>query len=97
MIAASYWGKFKTTFQMVMVCLMIADIPQLQLLTDIIMWIALLLTVISLVDYRKFASADFLEKVYGGERVTLIRDILENANFSEDERSEILALVNTAE
>ena len=50
-IAASYWGKFKTTFQMVMVCLMIADIPQLQLVTDIVMWIALLLTVISLVDY----------------------------------------------
>ena len=26
-IAAGYWGKFKTVFQMVMVCLMIADIP----------------------------------------------------------------------
>ena len=50
-IAASYWGKFKTTFQMVMVCLMIANIPQLQLLTDIIMWVALILTVVSLVDY----------------------------------------------
>lgn len=50
-IAASYWGKFKTTFQMVMVCLMIANIPQLQLLTDIVMWIALALTVISLIDY----------------------------------------------
>ena len=50
-IAASYWGKFKTTFQMIAVCLMIADIPQLQLVTDIVMWIALLLTVISLVDY----------------------------------------------
>lgn len=50
-IAASYWGKFKTTFQMVMVCLMIADIPQLELLTDIVMWAALALTVISLIDY----------------------------------------------
>jgi len=50
-IAASYWGKFKTTFQMVMVCLMIANIPALQLLTDIIMWVALVLTVVSLVDY----------------------------------------------
>ena len=29
-IAASYWGKFKTAFQMVMVCLMIADISRLQ-------------------------------------------------------------------
>ena len=50
-IAASYWGKFKTTFQMLMVCLMIADIPRLQLLTDIVMWIALILTVVSLADY----------------------------------------------
>lgn len=50
-IAASYWGKFKTTFQMVMVCLMIANISALQLVTDIVMWIALVLTVVSLVDY----------------------------------------------
>ncbi len=50
-IAANYWGKFKTTFQMVMVCLMIANISTISLLTDIIMWIALVLTVISLVDY----------------------------------------------
>ncbi len=50
-IAASYWGKFKTTFQMVMVCLMIANIPALSVLTDIVMWIALILTVVSLVDY----------------------------------------------
>lgn len=54
-IAASYWGKFKTTFQMVMVCLMIVNLgamfPWVRILTDIIMWIALALTVISLVDY----------------------------------------------
>lgn len=50
-IAASYWGKFKTTFQMVMICLMIADLSALGLLTQIVMWAALLLTVISLVDY----------------------------------------------
>lgn len=50
-IAANYWGKFKTTFQMVMVCLMIANIGVLQIVTDIVMWIALALTVISLVDY----------------------------------------------
>lgn len=50
-IAASYWGKFKTTFQMVMVCLMIADIPALSVLTQIVMWVALILTVVSLVDY----------------------------------------------
>ncbi len=50
-IAASYWGKFKTTFQMVMVILMIADIPQLSILTNVIMYIALILTIVSLIDY----------------------------------------------
>ncbi len=54
-IAASYWGKFKTTFQMIMVCLMIvnlgATIAWIQIITDIIMWIALVLTIISLCDY----------------------------------------------
>ena len=52
-IAASYWGKFKTVFQMVMVILMIADIAVLNMLTQIVMWIALILTVISLIDYLK--------------------------------------------
>lgn len=50
-IAANYWGKFKTTFQMVMVCLMIANIDALAVLTQLVMWIAVLLTVISLIDY----------------------------------------------
>ena len=50
-IAASYWGKFKTTFQMIMVCLMLANFAFLQIVTDIVMWIAVALTVISLVDY----------------------------------------------
>ena len=50
-IAASYWDKFKTTFQMIMVILMIVDIPQLSLITTIVMYVALILTIISLVDY----------------------------------------------
>ena len=50
-IAASYWGKFKTTFQMLMICLMIADISALSAVTAAVMWIALILTVVSLVDY----------------------------------------------
>lgn len=50
-IAASYWGKFKTTFQMIGVILLIFNIPALSTLTTIIVWIALALTVISLVDY----------------------------------------------
>ena len=50
-IAASYWGKFKTTFKMIGVVLLIFNIPALSTLTTIIVWIALALTVISLVDY----------------------------------------------
>lgn len=50
-IAASYWGKFKTTFQMVMICLMIADLEALSLVTVIVTWAAVILTVVSLVDY----------------------------------------------
>ena len=50
-IAASYWGKFKTTFQMISVILLILQIPQLALVTDICVWAALILTVVSLVDY----------------------------------------------
>lgn len=50
-IAASYWGKFKTTFQMIAVCLMIADITALSLVTTIVTWIAVILTVVSLIDY----------------------------------------------
>ena len=50
-IAASYWGKFKTTFQMIAVILMIVNLPVLHLLTLVCTWIALILTVVSLVDY----------------------------------------------
>ena len=50
-IAASYWGKFKTTFQMAAVILMIFNIPALTLVTNIVVVIAVALTIISLVDY----------------------------------------------
>ena len=50
-IAASYWGKFKTTFQMIGVVLLIFNTPALSMVTTIVIWIALALTVISLVDY----------------------------------------------
>ncbi len=50
-IAANYWGKFKTTFQMIMICLLIADITIISGLTTVVMWVALALTVISLIDY----------------------------------------------
>lgn len=50
-IAASYWGKFKTTFQMIAVILLILRIPALALVTNLCVWVALALTVISLIDY----------------------------------------------
>ena len=50
-IAASYWGKFKTTFQMVAVVLLILNMPALALITSFCVWGARALTIISLVDY----------------------------------------------
>ena len=50
-IAANYWGKWKTTFQMIMIILMIMNIPALQMVTTIVMWVALVLTIVSLVTY----------------------------------------------
>ena len=50
-IAASYWGKFKTTFQMVLLVLLILNLPVFRMLTEVMKWAALALTIISLVDY----------------------------------------------
>lgn len=50
-IAASYWGKFKTVFQMVMICLIIADIEAISIVTIVVTYVALILTVVSLIDY----------------------------------------------
>ncbi len=50
-IAASYWGKFKTTFQLVMICLLIGVLVPIRVLPAAVLWIALALTVVSLVDY----------------------------------------------
>ena len=50
-IAASYWGKWKTTFQMISVVLLILNIQALSVITAAAVWISLALTVISLLDY----------------------------------------------
>ena len=52
-IAASYWGKFKTVSQMGMIILLIIDIghPAFIMAEKIFTYLALALTVISLVDY----------------------------------------------
>ena len=52
-IAASYWGKFKTVFQMIMVVVLMLNIQNnvFQMLGTILVWISLALTIISLADY----------------------------------------------
>ena len=60
-IAASYWGKYKTTFQMVMICLLIADIGALVIITRVITWIAVALTIVSLGDYMVKNRQVFME------------------------------------
>ncbi len=54
-IAANSWGKFKTASQMVMICLLTANIQYgfFPVLSEVFKWIALILTVISLVIYLK--------------------------------------------
>lgn len=51
-IAASYWGKFKTVSQMVMIILLIADLGgAFGTVEQIFIYLSLALTVISLIDY----------------------------------------------
>ena len=52
-IAASYWGKFKTTFQMIMIIMLLAGIghPAWHTASTVVTYIALILTVVSLIDY----------------------------------------------
>ena len=52
-IAACYWGKFKTTFQMIMVIVLILNIKTtlFYYIGNILIVIATALTIISLIDY----------------------------------------------
>ena len=52
-IAASYWGKFKTVFQMLMIIVLIANIqmPFFTVLGTILIYVALVLAIVSLIDY----------------------------------------------
>lgn len=51
-IAASYWGKAKTVSQMIMIILLILDLGgAFRTVETIFVWIALILTVVSLADY----------------------------------------------
>ena len=46
-IAASYWGKFKTISQIVMIIALLIEFPY----AFVFSWIAVILTIVSLVDY----------------------------------------------
>lgn len=51
-IAANWWGKFKTVSQMIMIVLLIADLGGFfATLETVFIYVALVLTVVSLVDY----------------------------------------------
>ena len=51
-IAASYWGKFKTVFQMAMIIVLIFDLGGFfGIVETALIWISLILTIVSLVDY----------------------------------------------
>ncbi|OUP50541.1 CDP-diacylglycerol--glycerol-3-phosphate 3-phosphatidyltransferase [Lachnoclostridium sp. An181] len=51
-IAASYWGKFKTVFQMLMIIVLIMDLGGVfDTVETVLIWAALILTIVSLIDY----------------------------------------------
>ena len=51
-IAASYWGKFKTVSQMFMIIVLIADLGGVfDIVGTVLIWLSLILTVVSLIDY----------------------------------------------
>ena len=62
-IAASYWGKFKTTFQMLMIIYLVVDLQfaYANVVGMVLVYVARALTVISLVDYIAKNYKVFLE------------------------------------
>ena len=52
-LAAGWWGKFKTTFQMLMIIVLILNLPYavFDVIGEILIWISLALTIISMIDY----------------------------------------------
>lgn len=52
-IAASYWGKFKTIAQMIMCILLIVQLPfaWIDVVEQVFIWLSLILTVVSLFEY----------------------------------------------
>ena len=51
-IAASYWGKFKTVSQMALIIVLIMDLGGVwNVAGTVLTWVALLLTIVSLIEY----------------------------------------------
>lgn len=54
-LAAGWWGKFKTAFSMIMIIVLIINTPLKNAVLDIIgwalIWISLVLTIISMIEY----------------------------------------------
>ena len=51
-IAASYWGKFKTVSQMALIIVLIMNLGGVwNVVGTVLTWVALILTVVSLIDY----------------------------------------------
>ena len=51
-IAANYWGKFKTVSQMALIIVLIMDLGGVwNIVGTVLTWVALILTVVSLIDY----------------------------------------------
>ena len=51
-IAANYWGKFKTVSQMIMIILLLIDLEGVfDILEQVFIWLSVALTIISLITY----------------------------------------------
>ncbi len=55
LLAAGWWGKFKTAFSMVMIIVLIVNTPLnnsvLYIIGQVLIWISLALTIISMIEY----------------------------------------------
>ena len=78
-IAASMWGKFKTASTMVAICFMLVvkELPFLKEVTMVLFWIAVTLTVVSLIDYV-IKNAEIMKDGFTSEHVEASAGTSEN-------------------
>ena len=98
-IAANYWGKFKTASQMVMIILLILNFGGVfEILTQIFVWVSLALTVISLITYIvqnknvitfTLDKPQYLSVEFNGDRLHnlhLFANPMETETYSKEEK-----------